>query len=86
MEFKNMSGKSRDTLTDHFFVSRGQAPNVFINLECSPLSKHKIITTLISARINPKFEQVNHYPEGGRIIIKIRGHKDLIYLNVTDLK
>jgi len=85
MEFKNMRGKSRDTLIDHFYSSRGQAPNVFINFEESPLLKHKIISFLIGARNSPKFEQVNNFPEGDRIILKIRGYSDLIYLNVNDL-
>jgi len=85
MEFKNMSGKSEDTLIDHFYSSRRQAPNVFINLENSPLSKHKIISTLIGARNSPKFDQINLFPEGGIITLKIKGHSDVVYLNVNDL-
>jgi len=50
MEFKNMGGGSEGTLTEHFYRSRKQAPNVFINLEKSPLSKHRVISILIGAR------------------------------------
>jgi len=85
MEFKNISGKSEDTLIEHFYSSRGQAPNVFINLEESPLSKHKIISTLIGARNSPKYDKKNLFPEGGIIILKIKGRPNLTYLNVNDL-
>jgi len=85
MEFKNMSGESEDTLIDHFYSSRGQAPNVFINLEKSSLSKHKIIRILIGARNSPKYGEKNHFPGGGSIILKIKGHRNLTYLDVDDL-
>jgi len=55
MEFKNQSGSSYLTLKDHFLKSREQAQNVFINLENSMLSKHKIISTLIAARNSPEY-------------------------------
>ena len=50
MEFKNMHGSSTRTLKDHFLDSREQAPNVFINLEKSKLTKREIMTTLYAAR------------------------------------
>jgi len=43
MELKNQHGASTRTLKEHFLRSREQAPNVFINLEKSPLSKHKLL-------------------------------------------
>jgi SPP1 gp7 family putative phage head morphogenesis protein len=85
MEFKNMRGKSPDTLIDHFYSSRGQAPNVFINLEHSPLTKQKVINILYGARNSPKYAEKNDFP-GGKIILKIKGRKNLVYLNVDDLK
>jgi len=85
MEFKNMNGKSEDTLIDHFYSSRGQAPHVFINLEGSSLSKHKIVSTLIGARNSPKYDEKNHFPEGGTVILKIQGYENLSYRDVNDL-
>jgi hypothetical protein len=86
MEFKNMRGKSKETLIDHFYSSRGQAPHVFINLEDSPLSKHKILRFLIGARNSPKYDEKNRFPEGGTIILKIKGHRNLIYQEVNDIR
>ena len=86
MEFKNMNGKSEDTLIEHFYSSRGQAPNVFINLEGSPLSKHKILSALIGARNSPKYDEKNQFPKGGIIILKIKGSKNLTYQDVNNLK
>jgi hypothetical protein len=85
MEFKNMSGKSTDTLIHHFYKSRKQAPDVFINLEKSSLTKQEIINTLYGARNSPKYAEKNKF-KGGRIILKINGHRNLIYLNVDGLK
>jgi hypothetical protein len=85
MEFKNMHGSSLLTLRDHFLNSRKQAPNVFINLEKSPLPRHEIIRALYAARNSDDYARKNGY-KGGRIILKIRGRKNLIYLNVDDLK
>jgi hypothetical protein len=85
MEFKNMHGASFRTLKDHFLDSREQAPNVFINLEKSPLTKHDIINTLYAARNSVDYGRKNKY-KGGRIILKIKGQKNLIYLNVNNLK
>jgi hypothetical protein len=85
MEFKNMHGASFRTLKDHFLDSREQAPNVFINLEKSPLTKHEIINTLYAARNSVDYGRKNKH-KGGRIILKIRGQKNLIYLNVDSLK
>ena len=86
MEFKNMSGKANDTLIDHFYKSREQAPNVFINLEKSPLSKERILRGLYGARNSHKYNGYNKYPEGGKLILKIKGYDDLEYLNINDLK
>jgi hypothetical protein len=85
MEFKNQEGKSVLTLKDHFLDSREQAPNVFINLEKSPLTKHEIINTLYAARNSVDYGRKNKH-KGGRIILKIRGQKNLIYLNVDSFK
>jgi len=70
--------------------------NVFINLETSDLSRHEIIDALYSARNsithkNMHGKIIKGYAEknkfhGGRIILKLKGHKNLIYLNVDDLK
>jgi hypothetical protein len=57
MEFKNMIGKSEDTLVEHFYRSRSQAPNVFINMEEAPLTKRRIISALYGARNSPKYDE-----------------------------
>jgi len=85
MEFKNIYGASFRTLKDHFLDSREQSPNVFINLEKSPLTKHDIINTLYAARNSIDYDRKNKH-KGGRIILKIKGQKNLIYLNVDNLK
>jgi hypothetical protein len=84
-EFKNMHGTSTITLKDHFLRSRKQAPNVFINLEDSPLSRREIMSTLFGARNSDDYRKKNTF-KGGRIILKIKGHSSLVYLNVDDLK
>jgi hypothetical protein len=94
-EFKNVGGNA-NTLATHFLRSRSQAPNVFINLETSALSKHEVMGTLYSARNSVTHKDmygkiIQGYTErnkfhGGRIILKLKGHKNLIYLNVDDLK
>ena len=35
---------------------------------------------LISARNSPKYDEKNRFPEGGTIILKIKGYSDLIYM------
>jgi hypothetical protein len=85
MEFKNMGGSSTETLIDHFYTSRKQAPNVFLNLENSPLSKHRVISILIGARNSKKYEKTNLFSGKGKIILKIKNHSNLTYLNVADL-
>jgi hypothetical protein len=86
MEFKNMHGEGISTLQVHFFSSRSQAPNVFINLEKSNLTKRQIISALYGARNNmARYSRKNKFP-GGRIILKIKGYKNLIYLDVDSLK
>jgi len=82
MEFKNQSGASILTLKNHFLRSREQAPNVFINLENSPLSKHKIISALIAARNSPEYIKKNKFTEGGIIILKIRGQENLSCMDI----
>jgi SPP1 gp7 family putative phage head morphogenesis protein len=83
-EFKNMKGGA-ESLKTHFLRSRSQAPNVFINLEASNLTKHQIITALYGARNSPEYGEYNRF-RGGRIVLKIRGQASLIYLDVDDLK
>ena len=80
-EFKNMQGKGISTLQE-----RSQAPNVFINLENSSLTKNQAISALYGARNNTKRYTMKNCFTGGRIILKIRGHKNLIYLDVDRLK
>ena len=84
-EFKNMHGASARTLKGHFLNSREQAPNVFINLENSPLTKREILNTLYAVRNSLDYDKKNTH-KGGRIILKIKGEESLIYLNVDDLK
>jgi hypothetical protein len=84
MEFKNVTGNAT-TLQEQFFKSRKQAPNVFINLEESSLTKQEIITALHGARNNSRYTRKNKF-QGGRIILKIREHGRLVYLNVDGLK
>jgi len=94
-EFKNVGGNA-NTLAAHFLKSRSQAPNVFINLETSDLSRHEVMGALYSARNSVTHKDghgniIKGYAErnkfhGGRIILKLKGHKNLIYLNVDDLK
>jgi len=85
MEFKNQYGSSVLTLKDHFIDSREQSPNVFINLENSPLTKQQIINTLSAARNSKGYSKKNRF-KGGMIILKIRDRENLIYLSVDDLK
>jgi uncharacterized Zn finger protein (UPF0148 family) len=85
MEFKNQKGKSERTLKDHFLDSREQAPNVFINLEKSPLSKRKILSTIYKAKNSTDYPNKNCFPEGGIIILKIQGSNELVYLHINDL-
>ena len=85
-EFKNMHGKGISTLQEHFFSSRSQAPYVFINLEDSSLTESQAISALYGARNNTeRYAKKNRF-SGGWIILKIRGHKKLIYLDVDSLK
>jgi hypothetical protein len=85
MELKNMHGTSVKTLKDHFLKSRKQAPNVFINLENSPLTKQEIIETLYGTRNSEDYLRKNEF-NGGKIILKIRGEKNLIYVKANKLK
>ena len=85
MEFKNMHGSSTRTLQEHLLDFREQAPNVFINLENSPLTKQRIINTLSAARNSKDYDKKNRF-NGGVIILKIRDRENLIYLSVDDLK
>ena len=94
-EFKNVGG-NENTLIAHFLKSRSQAPNVFINLEKSNLTRRKVMGALYNARnsvthTDPFGNVIKGYTDrnrfsGGRIILKIKGRSSLIYLNVDDLK
>ena len=90
MEFKNVGG-NMSTLETQFLRSRSQAPNVFINLEDSKMTKRQIMSALYGARNRPEtakthgYAHYNKFP-GGRIVLKIREQESLIYLNVNDLK
>jgi hypothetical protein len=81
-EFKNMHGSSVRTLKDRFIRSREQAPNVFLNLENSPLLERKIIKTLYAAMSSEDYKLKNRF-KGGMIIIKLS--KKIIYLHVDEL-
>jgi 23S rRNA maturation mini-RNase III len=95
MEFKNVGGNA-NTLITHFLNSRSQAPNVFINLETSDLTRRETMTALYGARnskthTDKKGTTIKGYAEsnkfaGGRIILKLKGQERLVYLNVDDLK
>jgi len=95
MEFKNVGGNA-NTLVAQFLYSRSQAPNVFINLETSYLKRREVMDALYNARnsvthtdavgnIIKGYAERNGF-QGGRIILKLKEHKNLIYLNVDDLK
>ena len=89
-EFKNIAGNA-STIETLFFRSRSQAPNVFLNLENSPLSKREILATLHGARNKPETPHRHGYDyhnkfSGGKIILKIRSQDDLVYMDVDDLK
>jgi hypothetical protein len=84
LEFKNVHGK-KNALIHQFLRSRSQAPNVFINLETSNLTKREIMTALYGARNSPEYEDYNRF-FGGKIVLKLKGQTNLIYLNVDDLK
>ena len=83
-EFKNIRGNA-NTLEMQFLRSRSQAPNVFINLETSNLTGREVMAALYGARNTPRYIAYNRF-SGGRIILKIKGQRSLIYLNVDDLK
>jgi hypothetical protein len=95
MEFKNVGGNA-NTLITHFLNSRSQAPNVFINLETSDLTRREVMAALYGARnskthTDKKGTIIKGYDEsnkftGGKIILKIKEQTNLIYLNVDDLK
>jgi hypothetical protein len=89
-EFKNVSG-NMSTLETQFLRSRSQAPNVFINLETSSLSRRQIMSALYGARNRPETAKTHGYAhynkyKGGQIILKIREQESLIYLNIADLE
>ncbi|MCL2599850.1 MAG: hypothetical protein FWD88_01520 [Treponema sp.] len=89
-EFKNVGGGA-GTLEMQFLRSRSQAPNVFINLENSPLSRRQIMSTLYGARNKPETPYshgYDHYNKfrGGVIVLKIRGQDGLACIAVDELK
>jgi len=94
-EFKNVGG-NENTLIAHFLRSRSQAPHVFMNLENSDLTQREAISALYGAR-NSKTHRtkrgntIKGYADynrfsGGSIVLKIKGHESLIYLNVDGLR
>ena len=95
VEFKNVGGNV-NTLEKQFLRSRSQAPNVFINLETSSLTRREAIGALYNARnsvtrTDPYGNTIKGYADcnkftGGRIILQLKGYDRLIYLNVDDLK
>jgi len=84
MEFKNVIG-GKDALRKRFLESRYQAPNVFINLETSNLTRLQIMAALDGARNSAKYPKKGAY-NGGKIILKIKGEQEFVYLNVDDLR
>lgn len=89
-EFKNITG-GKSSLLHRFFESREQAPNVFINLDESNLTRREIMSTLHWARNKPSEPNSPGYIDfnkfqGGAIILKIKGMDNLVYLDVDDLK
>jgi len=95
MEFKNVSGTS-GSLESAFLKSRSQAKDVFINLEASNITRTEAVTALYKARNSVKriekngktrggYDEYNKF-KGGRVILKLKGHNNLIYLSVDDLK
>jgi hypothetical protein len=89
-EFKNVGGNA-NTLEHQFLRSRSQAPNVFINLEKSELTRREVMSALYGARNKTETEQAHGYAhynkfKGGRVILKIKGLFRLVYLNIDDLK
>ena len=94
-EFKNVGGNA-NTLVTHFLKSRSQAPNVFINLETSNLTRSEVMAALYGARnsgtrtteggaVIKGYADYNRFA-GGRIVLKLKGQDTLIYLDVEDLK
>jgi len=93
-EFKNVGGNA-NTLVTHFLKSRTQAPNVFMNLENSQLTRHEVRAALYGAR-NSKthttakgntikgYDDINRF-DGGRIVLKLKGQKHLVYLDVDNI-
>ena len=89
-EFKNIGGNA-STLATMFLRSRQQAPNVFLNLENSPLSKREALSALYGARNKPETPDRRGYAhhnrfQGGRIVLKIREQSDLIHIDVDDFE
>jgi len=89
-EFKDVGGNT-NTLEHQFLRSRSQAPNVFINMETSNLTRSEIMSTLYGARNKPETKESHGYAhynkfKGGKIIMKLGGKEGLIYLNVDSLK
>jgi hypothetical protein len=81
-EFKDVGGNA-NTLEHQFLRSHSQAPNVFINLEASNLTRREIMSTLYRARnsvtrtdkdgnIIKGYADSNKFA-GGKIILKIKG-------------
>jgi len=95
VEFKNVGGNA-NTLEAQFMKSCKQAPNVFINLETSRLTKKQAVDALRRARnsvthtapngrVKKGWDDTNRFT-GGTVILKINGLGDLLFLDVNRLK
>ena len=95
MELKNINGNP-GSLESAFLKSRSQAPNAFFNLENSNMTRSEAVAALYRARnsvtrtekngkVRKWYAELNEF-KGGRVILKLKGHQNMIYLNVDDLK
>jgi hypothetical protein len=89
-EIKTIGGNA-NTLEHQFLRSRSQAPNVFIDLENSSLTRREVMSTLFGARNKPESEKSHGFAyynkfKGGLIVLKLSGQNKLVYLNADDLK
>jgi hypothetical protein len=75
------------TLEERFYSARTQAPNMFINLEESPLAKQQVISTLYGARNAQRFTEKDRFnDENGKVILKMQGHEKLIFLTIDGMR
>jgi len=50
------------------------------------LSKERILRVLYGARNSHKYNDYNKYPEGGKLLLKIKGYDNLEYLDINNMK